>query len=208
MSHSNPIRKYCNKRHWWWWYIKPSVKHNSHDVLTAKRPREDTSNTKPEQQKTSCIPQTQSYQPLCGSPCNSGASHVMHDSPNLISNRQLCHLMSINYSLREVTVFQKDYAAAALWLPWSVTLCIIWLPNVRCTFEIIFSSICAVNAQNKVWTDYVQCAERHFPSNVHKRLESDDNYHVMIVIRISATHLHKESSNDATESQKYCLRGL
>lgn len=43
---------------------------------------------------------------------------------------------------------------------------------------------------------------------LHKRLVSDDNYHVMIVIRISATHLHKESFNDATESQKYCLAGL
>lgn len=116
--------------------------------------------------------------------------------------------MSINYSLGEVTVFQKDYAAAALLLPWSVTLSIISLPNVRCTVKIIFSSISAVNAPSIARAAYTQCAEWHYPANVRKRLPGDDNYHVMIVIRIWATHFHKESFNDATESQKYCLSGL
>lgn len=71
-------------------------------------------------------------------------------------------------------------------------------PPLRWFF--IASSV--INAPNRAWTTYAQCAEWHYPANVRKRLGRDNNYHVMIVIRIWATHFHKESFHNVAESQK------
>lgn len=199
--HTEPLREFHNQH-----LIRThTIKHHFWKALHVRRPQKDTFNINPNKRKQHVLKERQIYHVSCGRPCDL-ASYVIHDS-HIITNRQICHHMSINYSLHQVTGFQRDYAAAALLLPWSVTLCIISLPNLWCTFEIIFSGI--VNAPRGVWTIFPQCAKWHDPANVHQRLARGDNYHVMIVIKIWATHFYKESFNDAgAESKRYCFTGL
>lgn len=125
-------------------------------------------------------------------------------SHRLVSNKQICHHMSINYSLHEVTVFLKKWAAAALLLLWSMILCIILVPNVGEPLR----SFSPASTLFLPWGERelpMHNASQRFPLDAHKRLARASNFHVMIVIRICATHFHKESSNDATERRWYCL---
>lgn len=154
---------------------KYKVKHNFHDALQVKKDKGRYIKHKTRVTGKNMYWPTVRWLPMwLGFAC---------DSVLLVIDRYATRWASVSHSTHEVTGFSKDDAAAVLLLPWSLTLCIIMLPHVRCTFRDHFLQQWEPHMHNML-SDTTPLMYKSPPPRV-------DTYHAMFVIRIGATPFHK-----------------
>ena len=162
--------------------------------FVIKQQQDETYNIHPRQHVL--IAKRQSSQLSCCRPCDLA---VMHHSL-LVMDRYATTWASITHCVKSQcmkrTVQQLPRCCHGAWHR------VLYRPvNVSCNLSDHFLTIGAASDRRESDPHLHNVQGDTSPQTYTKGPARDDNYRVMIVIRIWATHFHKESFNDANESQ-------